>query len=84
MRFFRKRTAKPPASTPPRDVEIREEVIRLGQLLKLADLADDGTEAKALLAEGVVLVDGVVEQRRGRQVVRGSVVRCYDEEVRVV
>src|SRR5680860_718955 len=49
-----------------RDVEIREESIRLGQLLKLADLVDNGAEVKPLLMKGMVFVNGEMEIRRGR------------------
>ena len=66
-----------------RDVPIRGDMIRLGQLLKLADVVGDGGEAKALLAEGVVSVNGEPEPRRGRQLHRGDVVRVEDEERRV-
>jgi ribosome-associated protein len=57
-----------------REVAIRGESIRLGQLLKLADVADSGGEAKELLAEGAVSVNGEVDTRRGRQLVPGDVV----------
>ena len=66
-----------------RDVPIREEVIRLGQLLKLAGLIGSGADAKALLAEGAVSVNGEPEARRGRQLRRGDVVAVGDEVVRV-
>lgn len=56
------------------DVEIRDDSIRLGQFLKLAGLADDGAEAKTLLARGVVSVNGAPEGRRGRQLTAGDVV----------
>jgi ribosome-associated protein len=55
-------------------VEIRDTSIRLGQLLKLADLVDDGGEAKDVLARGLVQVNGEVETRRGRQLVPGDTV----------
>jgi ribosome-associated protein len=58
-----------------RDVSIREDGIRLGQFLKLADLADTGADAKALLEDGAVEVNGEPETRRGRQLVRGDVVQ---------
>ncbi|MCL3860108.1 RNA-binding S4 domain-containing protein [Actinotalea sp. K2] len=48
--------------------------IRLGQLLKLAGAADSGAQARALLDEGEVQVNGELEQRRGRQLVTGDVV----------
>jgi ribosome-associated protein len=57
-----------------RQVAIRDDVIRLGQLLKLAGVADSGAEAKELLGAGVVSVNGEVDGRRGRQVRPGDVV----------
>ena len=56
------------------DVPIRDGGIRLGQLLKFVGVADSGADAGALIAGGDVLVDGVVETRRGRQLDRGAVV----------
>ncbi len=49
-------------------------MIRLGQFLKLADLAENGAEARELIAEGEVSVNGEVETRRGRQLVKGDTV----------
>ncbi|WP_243789225.1 RNA-binding S4 domain-containing protein [Saccharopolyspora gloriosae] len=66
------------------DVEIREGTIRLGQLLKLAGLAEHGADAKALLEEGEVLVNDEVETRRGRQLTPGDRVALGDEVVRIV
>ena len=67
----------------PRDVPIREDMIRLGQLLKLAGLAPSGGEARAMLDAGVVTVNGEGESRRGRQLRRGDLVAVGDEVVRV-
>jgi ribosome-associated protein len=66
-----------------RDVSIAEDGIRLGQLLKLAGLVDSGADAKGVLAEGAVLVNGKVETRRGRQLRRGDVVQRGDDAVRI-
>jgi ribosome-associated protein len=66
-----------------RDVPIREDTIRLGQFLKLADLVDNGAEARPLLADGAVAVNGQAETRRGRQLVRGDVVSVGEQSVRV-
>jgi ribosome-associated protein len=66
-----------------REIAIRGEVIRLGQLLKLAGAAGSGAEAKELLAGGGVRVNGESEQRRGRQLRRGDVVAVAGEELRV-
>jgi ribosome-associated protein len=67
-----------------RDIAVSGDEIRLGQLLKLAGVAGSGGDAKALLAEGAVAVNGEVETRRGRQLAAGDVVRVEDEELRVV
>lgn len=56
------------------EVPIRDDVIRLGQFLKLAGLAESGADARALVEDGAVTVNGASEDRRGRQLVRGDVV----------
>jgi ribosome-associated protein len=67
----------------PREVEIREDSIRLGQFLKLADLIDNGADAKPLLMQGLVFVNGEMETRRGRQLVKGDLVSVHEAAVRV-
>ncbi|MBX3286522.1 MAG: RNA-binding S4 domain-containing protein [Actinobacteria bacterium] len=66
------------------DVPIRDESIRLGQLLKLASLIEVGGDAKVVLADGLVQVNGEVETRRGRQLRDGDVVELGGQAVRVV
>lgn len=66
-----------------RDIEIRGDMIRLGQLLKLAGLADTGGEARELLTAERVTVNGEAEARRGRQLHRGDVVTVGEQSVRV-
>ncbi len=56
------------------EVPIRDAGIRLGQFLKLAGLADSGAQARELLEDGAVTVNGQDEARRGRQLRRGDVV----------
>jgi ribosome-associated protein len=65
------------------DVIIRGEMIRLGQLLKVAGVIGSGAEVKAFLAEQEVLVNGEPEDRRGRQLRQGDVVAVGDRELRV-
>jgi ribosome-associated protein len=67
-----------------RDIAIRGDTIRLGQLLKLAGIADSGGAARLLLDEGVVTVNGEPEARRGRQLGPGDVVTAGGEAVRIV
>ena len=66
------------------DVPIRDESIRLGQFLKLANLIESGSEAKPLLAAGMVRVNGDVETRRGRQLQSGDVVTIAAQSARVI
>jgi len=66
-----------------RDVEIRGQMIRLGQLLKLAGLVGSGAESKLLLAGGAVTVNGEPEQRRGRQLRPGDVIAADGGTLRV-
>jgi ribosome-associated protein len=67
----------------PRDLAIRGERIRLGQLLKLAGITDSGSDAKGLLAAEAVMVNGERETRRGRQLQPGDVVRVGEEELSI-
>lgn len=67
-----------------REISIRDESIRLGQFLKLADLADNGSHAKELIEAEEVSVNGRVETRRGRQLHSGDVVAVGTSKARVV
>ncbi len=69
---------------PIREVQVRDDGIRLGQLLKLAGLVDAGSDVKPLLEQGVVTVGGRTETRRGRQLKAGDVVGVGAEKVRLV
>ncbi len=66
------------------DLEIRDESIRLGQLLKLSGLVDDGAHARAVIEVGEVSVNGEVEIRRGRQVRVGDLIAFEGNTLRVV
>jgi ribosome-associated protein len=67
-----------------RDVPIRGDTIRLGQLLKLAGLIDAGGEAAAYLTAMPVTVNGEAETRRGRQIHPGDLVVAGGETLRIV
>jgi len=67
-----------------RDIAIRGDMIRLGQLLKLVDLVDGGGEVKDFLAAVAVYVNGEREERRGRQLHPGDIVRAGAQELRLV
>ena len=67
----------------PFDVPIRDESIRLGQFLKLANLVESGADAKPVISQGLVRVNGEVETRRGRQLRMGDVVSLAGQSARV-
>jgi ribosome-associated protein len=67
-----------------REVAIRGEMIRLGQLLKLAGTVSGGGDVKGFLANEGVLVNGAPEARRGRQLHPGDVVIAAGEELVLV
>ncbi len=65
------------------DVPIGGEVIRLGQFLKYAGLLDSGGDAKEMIIDGYVQVNGEIERRRGRQLRDGDLVTVDGRTVRV-
>jgi len=64
-------------------IAIHTETIRLSQFLKLANLTQDGAEAKFLILDGVVMVNGEVETRRGRKLRAGDLVEIQGETFEV-
>jgi ribosome-associated protein len=66
------------------EIAIRGEMIRLGQLLKLAGIVDSGSEVKAFLASETVLVNNEREARRGRQLHPGDVIRVGSHDLRLI
>ena len=57
--------------------KIRDEFIKLGQALKLAGLVESGVDAKFVIQDGLVKVNGAVETQRGKKLVDGDEV-TYD------
>lgn len=66
------------------DFKLRDEFIRLGQLLKAAGLADSGVEAKLAIQDGLVKVNGETEYQRGKKLHDQDVVQFEGNEIRVV
>lgn len=63
------------------EIKIKDEYIKLDQLLKYANLAESGSMAKEIILNGLVLVDGVVETRRGRKIYKNMEVNFNGERV---
>lgn len=66
-----------------KQIEIRDEFIRLGQAMKLAGLVNEGSEAKEAILAGSVLVNGETETRRGRKLREGDVFSFKGNEVQI-
>jgi len=66
------------------EFQLRGEFVELNQLLKLTGVCDSGGAGKALVAEGVVSVDGQVETRKTAKIRAGQVVSLGDVRIRVL
>lgn len=66
------------------EVKIRDEFIKLGQILKLAGVVEDGVEAKYMITDGLVMVNGETELRRGRKVYEGDVISYNGQDIKVI
>ena len=65
-----------------RNISITTEFIKLDQLIKFAGISFDGAEAKAMIKDGLVEVNGEGEFRRGRKLYKGDKVKIFlDDEV---
>ena len=65
------------------DFALEGEYVELNQLLKLAGLCDSGGAGKALVADGLVRVDGAVELRKTCKIRAGQRVECAGATIRV-
>lgn len=82
--MFGRKKSQEPEQPAYEDVPIREDMIRLGQFLKLAGLVEHGGQAKDVIAAGEVSVNHEVDVRRGRQLHVGDMVSFDGQTVRVV
>ena len=64
-------------------IKIKDEFIKLGQLLKLAGFVDSGVDAKYVIQDGLVKVNGEIDTRRGRKIVAGDIVEYEGNKVQV-
>lgn len=64
--------------------QLKDEFIKLGQVLKAAGLVGSGVDAKFVIQEGMVLVNGETETRRGKKIYPGDIVEFEGNQVKVV
>ena len=66
------------------EISIKDDFIKLGQLLKLSGLVESGVDAKYFIQDGLVSVNGEIDTRRGRKIVPGDIIEFDGEKVVVV
>ncbi len=66
------------------EIKLRDDFIKLGQALKAANVVESGVVAKIVIQDGLVMVNGEVETRRGKKLVDGDVVFFEGETIRIV
>ena len=66
------------------EIKLRDEYIKLGQALKASGLVESGAEAKEVITEGMVCVNGEADTRRGRKLYAGDIINFNGEEVKIV
>lgn len=64
-------------------IKLREDFIKLGQALKAAGLVESGVDAKFVIQDGLVQVNGQVETQRGKKLVDGDIVTYNSEQIRI-
>ncbi|MBE5868353.1 MAG: RNA-binding S4 domain-containing protein [Lachnospiraceae bacterium] len=64
-------------------IKIRDDFIKLGQVLKLAGLVQTGVEAKFVIQDGLVKVNGQVELQRGKKIVNGDIVEFDGNQIKI-
>lgn len=64
-------------------IKLRDSYIKLGQALKASGLVESGVEAKIVIQDGLVKVNGVVETQRGKKLVGGEIVEFKGNTVKI-
>lgn len=64
-------------------IKLREDYIKLGQVLKAANLVSSGVEAKDVINEGLVKVNGKTEMRRGKKLYDGDIAEFNGEQIKI-
>ena len=64
-------------------IKLRDECIKLGQALKAAGLVESGVDAKEVIVQGLVVVNGEIETRRGRKLYDGDEVEFDGDKISI-
>ncbi len=64
-------------------INLKKDHIKLGQVLKAAGLVESGVEAKIVIKDGLVKVNGEIETRRGKKLYDGDIVSFEENEIKI-
>ena len=64
-------------------IKLKDDFIKLGQALKAANLVEDGVEAKYVIQDGLVSVNGEIDTRRGSNLYDGDIVLFEGQEIKI-
>ncbi|MCD8019257.1 MAG: RNA-binding S4 domain-containing protein [Clostridiales bacterium] len=62
------------------ELKLKDEYIKLGQALKASGIVSSGLDAKYIIQDGLVKVNGEIETRRGKKLYNGDIVE-YEEKI---
>lgn len=65
-------------------IKLKEDYIKLGQALKAAGLVESGVEAKFVIQDGLVLVNGKIEVQRGKKLIDGDLVEFDSHQIKII
>lgn len=66
-----------------REVKITKEPVELYKILKFEGMANSGGQAKSIIDDGQVLVNGEVERRKRKKIISGDIIECMNEKIRI-
>lgn len=67
-----------------KEIKLRDEYIKLGQVLKAAGLVESGVDAKFVIQDGLVKVNGQVNTQRGKKLYEGDIVEFENSQIKIV
>ncbi len=65
-------------------IKLKDDYIKLGQALKAADLVESGVDAKFVIQDGMVKVNGQIEVQRGKKLYNGDIVEFEGNQIKII
>ena len=65
-------------------IKLRDDYIKLGQALKASGLVESGVDAKFVIQDGMVKVNGQIEVQRGKKLYNGDIVEFEGNQIKII